>query len=75
MVCGLIVNTELNDLRLINCLGKFKVSVERIPVVMSLKNWWGMAYTVCHAPTPIISKICTTATMELPYVVLSNLAE
>ena len=41
-------NTESNDLRKIICLRKPEVSVE-FHFVMSLKNWWSMEYTVCHA--------------------------
>ena len=37
------------------CLRISEVSHETISGVMSLKNLWSMAYTVCHAPIPITS--------------------
>ena len=42
-------NTVLNDLRKIICLRKSEVYVKK-RFLMLLKNWWGMAYNVCHAP-------------------------
>ena len=40
---------------------------------------WSMAYIVCHAPLELKVRFCrrsvTIATMKLPIVVLSNLAE
>ena len=39
---------ELNDLRIIICLRKSEVSVERISVCnFSFKNWQSMAYKLC----------------------------
>ena len=29
--------------------------------LMSLKNWWNMAYTVCHAPINVINNIIIAA--------------
>ena len=49
-----VLGTELNDMRKIICLRNSEVSDERSLVVMSLKNLWSMAYTVCHAPIPMI---------------------
>ena len=46
---------ELNDLRIVNCLRKSEVSIERIPYAMSLKNWRSMAYSVCHASVQMTS--------------------
>ena len=51
----IVLNRELNDLRKIICLRISEVCDERISGVMSLKNLWSMAYTVCNAPMPITS--------------------
>ena len=48
-------NTEFNDLRKNICLRKSEVLLKEFQCVMSLKNWRSMAYTVCHAPIPLIS--------------------
>ena len=45
---------ELNYLRKIICLRKSEGSVE-FQFVLSLKIWQSMAYTVCHAPIPMMS--------------------
>ena len=54
----LLCNTELNDLRVIICLRKSEVSVERISARNAMKNWRSMAYTVCFAVEQITSYIC-----------------
>ena len=48
-------NTELNELRKIIGLRKSEVSIERISICNVTKNLAEMAYTVCHAPTPMTS--------------------
>ena len=45
-------NIELNDLRKIICLRKSGLCLKK-KFLMPLKNWWSMAYTVCHAPIQI----------------------
>ena len=47
--------TELNNLRIIICLRKAEVAVERILVFNITEHCWSMAYTVCHAPIPVKS--------------------
>ena len=40
------------------CLRKSEVSVKEIQLVISLKIWPSMAYTVCHAPVLMPSYLC-----------------
>ena len=46
----IILNTELNDLRLIISLRKIKFLLNEFQFVKSLKIWWSMADIVFHAP-------------------------
>ena len=41
--------------RKIICLRKSEVYVKKKKKLVSLKNWWSMAYTVCHAPIEMTS--------------------
>ena len=58
-------NTEFDDLRKIICLRKFEVSVEKIQLVKSYKNWQSMAYTVSHASIPMTSFICYHSKLDV----------
>ena len=52
------LNTDLNDMRIIICLRKFEVFVERIAACNVTENWQSIAYTVCHALKPVAPYIC-----------------
>ena len=55
---------ELKYMRKKFCLRKHKVPIERILVYNVIKNWWNMAYTVCHAAIPVHHRPVTIATRE-----------
>ena len=48
---------ELNGLRTITCLRKSEVLLKAFQIETSLKNWQGMAYTVCNASEPMTSYV------------------
>ena len=48
-------NTGLIDWTKIICLSKYQVSVEIISVLVSLKIWRSIAYTICHVPIQMTS--------------------
>ena len=50
-----IINRELNDLRIINCLTKSEVTVEKVSVFSLIERFASIAYSVCHAPIPMTS--------------------
>ena len=54
MFFGAPYNTELNVLRKIVCLKSVCLKKQQ-QFLMSLKNWWNMAYTVCHASLQMMS--------------------
>ena len=52
-------NTAFNDLRIIICLRKYKVSAEKKNHIATLlKNCRSMAFTVCEALGSMTSYIC-----------------
>ena len=53
--CGTLFNSELNDMRKLFVLEILKFLLKEFQFVMSLKSWWSMAYTVCHAPISMTS--------------------
>ena len=63
--CILPDNTELNDLRIIICMRKPDVPIERISVCNGAEKlvehditiWWSMAYIVCHALESVASYV------------------